>query len=99
MKVVKRRNDGVVQRYNKSEKNKWEVLTAWGDWHKGIPKGHHGLFVGKGGRKANGMYPEETRYVIVPAGRYSQTGNYANVWLDDATVEKYESENFTEGEE
>jgi len=99
VKVVKQRKDGVVQRYSNSRKNDWEVVAAWGDWHPRINRGNHGLLVAKGGRLPNGMYPKEMKYVIVPADKFKKNGAYHNAWLTDSEVEKYESEDFTRGDE
>lgn len=45
-------------------------LAAWGDWHADVPAGMVAVFAGRGGRRANGSYPDDTRYFLVPADEY-----------------------------
>jgi hypothetical protein len=46
------------------------VLSAFGDWHKGVPKGMVGVFAGKGGRTEHGHYPDDCKWFLVPDEEY-----------------------------
>ena len=50
--------------------NDYLVLSAFGDWHKDVPKGSVGVFAGKGGRTREGHYPEDTKWFLVPQAEY-----------------------------
>lgn len=51
--------------------NDYLVLSAFGDWHEKVPKGYVGVFAGKGGRTANGHFPEDTKWFLVPHAEYT----------------------------
>ncbi len=53
-----------------AHKNDYLVLSAWGDWHKDVPKGFVGIFAGRGGRLSNGQYSPDTAYFLVPEIEY-----------------------------
>ena len=50
--------------------DKYQTLTAWGDWQEGVPEGMVGVFAGRGGRLGNGPYPADTAYFLVPEIEY-----------------------------
>lgn len=47
-------------------------LAAFGDWKAGVPKGYVGVFAGRGGRRSDGRYPEDTAWFLVPDEEYTQ---------------------------
>ena len=51
-------------------KNNYVTMAAWGDWHERVPKGMVGVFAGRGGRQADGQYPPDTKYFLVPSVEY-----------------------------
>lgn len=63
--------------------DKYVTLSAWGDWHKDVPKGMVGVFAGKGGRLRNGQYPADCKYFLVPAEEYDSRGEFGFV-IDEA---------------
>jgi Domain of unknown function (DUF7007) len=46
-------------------------MAAFGDWKAGVPKGYVGIFAGRGGRRPDGRYPEDTAWFLVPEGEYT----------------------------
>ena len=56
--------------FRASHADDYLVLTAWGDWHESVPKGKVAVFAGRGGRQANGQYPNDTAYFLVDKTEY-----------------------------
>jgi hypothetical protein len=50
--------------------NNYVALASWGDWHNQVPEGMVGVFAGRGGRQADGSYPPDTKYFLVPIEDY-----------------------------
>lgn len=50
--------------------NDYLVLSAFGDWHKDVPKDYVGVFAGKGGRTPEGHFPADTKWFLVPKADY-----------------------------
>lgn len=60
------------EHFREKHRNDYIVMTAWGDWKKGVPKGYVGVFAGRGGRKPTGGYPRDTAYFLVPEKEYDK---------------------------
>jgi len=50
--------------------NNYLPLSAFGDWHEKVPEGFVAVHAGRGGRLSSGMFPEDTKYFLVPASEY-----------------------------
>lgn len=60
------------QKFEKENADNYVGMSAFGDWKEGVPKGFVGVFAGKGGRKKNGEYPEDTKWFLVPSEEYEK---------------------------
>lgn len=69
--------DGMTFQYR--HKNDYIVMAAWGSWHPKVPEGFVGVFAGVGGRRADGQYPEDTAYFLVPEEEYDERSPFGFV--------------------
>jgi hypothetical protein len=56
--------------FREKHKNDYMVMSAWGDWKEGVPKGMVGVFAGRGGRTEDHRFPGDCKYFLVPAEEY-----------------------------
>jgi hypothetical protein len=70
--------------------DKWQTLSAWGDWHEHVPEGKVGVVACIGGRSEGPPYGAqgEARYFLVDGDEYkARTGTYV---VDPETAEDWE---------
>ncbi|MDD5060740.1 MAG: hypothetical protein PHN44_00470 [Candidatus Marinimicrobia bacterium] len=66
--------------FQKTHEKDYLVMSAWGDWKDGIPKGFVGCFAVRGGRTESGLYAStDQAYFLVPEAEYDTRGGFSFV--------------------
>jgi hypothetical protein len=73
--------------FNVDHENDFVVLSAFGDWMKGVPKGYVGVAAARGGRRADWQVRGEVRYYLVPAWEYAEDHPFGFV-IDESRHER-----------
>jgi hypothetical protein len=70
-------------------KNDYVTVSAYGDWHKAVPKGFVGVFAVRGGRSENGRYAsDDSACFLVPEVDYNSNLNEIGFVVDPTRHER-----------
>ena len=81
-------NDELEEEFYAANKGRWHVISAWGDWQPGVPKGMVGCCACVDGRRGG---ERAERWFLVPAAEY-QTRTFSFIIDPDRHLE---TDNFT----
>lgn len=65
--------------FNVLHKKDYIVVSAIGDWHAGVPKGHVVVHASRGGRLESGALPKDSDWFVVPAAEYDDRSPFGFV--------------------
>jgi hypothetical protein len=67
------------QIFRREHKDDYIGMSAYGSWKAGVPPGFVGVFAGRGGRTAQGRFPEDTAWFLVPENEYDERSPFGFV--------------------